>query len=72
MKLERISPLEIDEDGDLVLNLNADYDSTDWTKIKRLEQWALEGDKEAQETLDTYYADRYNLEPETRFEFEDD
>ena len=68
MKLRRIPPIEIDDDGDLVINLNTDYDSLDWYKIKRLEKQAEEGDKEAQEILDTYYADRYDEEPEPRYE----
>lgn len=75
MPYKKIEPIEIDEDGDVVINLNADYDSTDWCKIKRLEKWAAEGDKQAQEDLDKYYGDRYDDEPEPRFEileFDDD
>lgn len=72
MKLKKLEPFEIDSDGDLVINLNTDYDSTDWTKIKRLEKWASEGDLEAQETLDTYYSDRYDDEPEPRYEIVDE
>lgn len=44
----------------------------DWLKIKRLEKRAKEGDKEAQEILDTYYSDRYDDEPEPRYEYVDE
>ncbi len=72
MPYKKIEPIEIDEDGDIVINLNTDYDSMDWLKIKRLEKRAKEGDKEAQEILDTYYGDRYDDEPEPRYEYLDE
>lgn len=72
MKLRRIPPMEIDDDGDLVINLNTDYDSLDWCRIKRLEKLAAEGDEDAQRVLDTHYADRYDEKPEPRYEIVDE
>ena len=72
MPYKKIEPIEIDEDGDVVINLNTDYDSLDWLKIKRLEKRAAEGDKKAQEDLDKYYSDRYDPEPEPRYEIIED
>lgn len=68
MALKRIEPMEIDEDGDLVINTSWDYDWSDWAKISRLEKQAAEGDKEAQEMLDTYYPNRHEDEPEPKYE----
>lgn len=72
MALKRIEPMEIDSDGDLVINTSWDYDWADWARISRLEKQAAEGDLEAQKTLDTYYADRYDEQPEPRYEVVDD
>lgn len=74
MRLKKIEPLEIDKDGDLVINTSWDYDWADWMKISRLEKLAAEGDLDAQRDLDTYYGDRYDDEPEPRYEIlgEDD
>lgn len=70
--LKKIEPFEIDKDGDLVINTSWDYDWSDWAKISRLEKQAAEGDLDAQRTLDTYYADRYDDEPEQRYEIVDE
>lgn len=72
MALKRIEPMEIDDDGDLIVNLSWDYDWADWARISRLEKQAAEGDLDAQKTLDTYYSDRYDDEPEPRYEIVED
>lgn len=65
--LKKIEILTI-EDGVPVINTSADYDWSDWMRIERLEKKAAKGDKEAQEMLDTYYPNRYEDEPEPKYE----
>ena len=51
MKKEQIRPVEFDEDGNPVLNSDADAANADWIRARRLLLKAQQGDREAKAKL---------------------
>ena len=52
MPWKRVEPVEYDEEGNLVYNLNSDLANDDWIRAARLKRKAEQGNEEAAKELE--------------------